>query len=374
MRIRTDIPYGNACRIAVADRDGVTEVSFASDAHGGPERLWFCLRAEREARDTGRSIRFVLRHPDSMLAGLNLDAHRPVVRTANRDWERLGAGDVVDLRDGRKTVAWTAPMPSSWIDIALCYPYGIPEVEALVRETGGYWHIDEIGVSQSARPIQRLSNSYGGDPKKPGIFLFARQHSGETPGSWVLDGLMRHLAERREERLVVWVVPLTNIDGVEQGDYGKDNFPYDLNHAWGHAPMRHEVLAMQRDVERWGERCRPVFAADFHAPSGTEREGVYSFAVIQDEPPVMNPAAAVWGERISRELGADLVHEPFTRVATYTSRWTTPSMTGFFSKRGVPALCVETPYAIIRERVLTREDYRMIGARVADGIVAMATR
>jgi len=308
-----------------------------------------------------------------MLADLNLDAYRPVVRTAERDWERLGAGTVVDFPDGRKTVAWTVPMPSSWVEVALCYPYGVPDVEALARETGGYWRMEEIGVSQSARPIWRLSNSYGGEPKRPGIYLFARQHSGETPGSWVLDGLLRRLAERREERIVVWAAPLTNIDGVEQGDYGKDNFPYDLNHAWGDAAMRHEVLAMQRDVDRWAGRCRPAFVADFHAPGGTEREGVYSFVVLQDEPPVMNEVASAWGERIGREIGADLVHEPFARVATYPSRWRTPSVTGFFAKRGVPAICMETPYAIIRERVLTREDYRMIGARVADGIVAMAT-
>ena len=59
-------------------------------------------------------------------------------------------------------------------------------------------------------------------------------------------------------------------------------------------------------------------------------------------------------------------------MATWAPRWTTPSVNGFFAKQGIPALCLETPYAIIRERVLTREVYRAIGARIADGIVAKA--
>ena len=116
----------------------------------------------------------------------------------------------------------------------------------MIQETGSFWRVDTIGVSQGGRPLLRLSNDYG-RPKgeRPGVFLMARQHSGEVSGAWVLDGVLRRFAELGEAAPLVWAIPLANIDSVEQGDYGKDNFPYDMNRAWGKLPMRHETLVLQ---------------------------------------------------------------------------------------------------------------------------------
>ena len=155
---------------------------------------------------------------------------RPVVRggrlstrgdASDGDWQRLEAGIVGQLPDGRTCVTWVVGAPPgppypSYLDVAYCYPYGLPEVEALMRETEGYWQADIIGVSQGGRPLVRLSNAYGqAGGQRPGLYLIARQHSGETPGSWVLDGFLRHLVLLGEAAPLVWSVPLTNIDGVE---------------------------------------------------------------------------------------------------------------------------------------------------------------
>jgi hypothetical protein len=382
LRVETGVPYGNACDTEVVEEGGAAEVRFAADPHGGPECLWFCFRLAADGPPRGGGppaagrVRLVLKHPHNMLGVGRGENLRPVIRRPGSDWERLPGPSVEVFPDGRHVAAWTVPAPDPWLDLALCYPYGMPEVRRLVEETGGYWRADTIGVSQGARPIVRLSNSAGErDGKRPGLYLLARQHSGETPGSWVLDGVLRRMAARGPETPLVWAVPLANIDGVEQGDYGKDNFPYDLNRAWGHAPqgqpMRHEIMVIERDVRAWKERCRPMLGLDFHAPGGNEAAGAYVFVPDPKAQAERHRAAAPWLDLMARALG-DLAAKDFARVARYPSRWTTPSFREFFESSGAPGLCLETPYAMVGERVLGRQDYGQMGRRLADGLAAQA--
>jgi hypothetical protein len=293
------------------------------------------------------------------------------VRFAGGDWERLDEPEVEELPDGRRSIAWTVEVPRDFVDVAYCYPYGRDELTSLLRETNGTWRVDPIGVSQNARPLLRLSNDYGTKgSERPGLYVIARQHSGETPGSWVLDGFLRHVATLGDAGPLVWAVPLSNIDGVDQGDYGKDNFPYDLNRAWGPAPMRHEVLVFQRDIHRWSERCRPVLGIDLHAPGGAERDGVYAFMPDPNAYPEMHDVTRKWMTTVAEALTPEYAADQYARVATYASRWDTPSFGRFFYQTlGIPALSVETPYGMIRERVLARQDYREIGRRIAEGVL-----
>lgn len=381
IEVRTDVPYGNAAEISVVERGDRTEVHFCADPHGGPECLWFCFRLEWEAPAEAREVDLVLEHVDNMLGGSQPQAMRPVVRygreeRANPAWQRLGEGSVGRHPDGRAFVTWEMCLPSDlpapqFADVAYCYPYGAPDVDALVQETGGCWQVDSIGLSQGGRSLLRLSNGYGGaDDQHPGLYLLARQHSGETPGSWVLDGFLRYIATLGKPAPLVWAVPLTNVDGVEDGDYGKDNFPYDLNRAWGRPPMRHEVLALQADIRRWTERCRPALVLDLHAPGACETGGIYCYLPDPALHSRFHQEALSWTASIKGSLTRQYAAECFERVARYPSRWETPRCTGYcWSRHGVCGLGIETPYALVGDLVLTRERYREAGARIAAGVI-----
>lgn len=378
LQIDTTIPYGNACDISIRVGESTPEVGFSADPHGGLETLWFCFRlVDKEAEITG-PIRLVLKNPQNLLGYLPATNIRPVVRPKDGDWERLGAGTIETLPDGRIQVVWMLNLTSAYIDVAFCYPYGVPEVEQLTRDTDDYWQLDTVGVSQAARPILRLSNDYGeADSKRPGLYLIARQHSGETPGSWVLDGFLRHLASLGEHTPVVWAIPLSNIDGVEQGDYGKDNWPYDLNRAWHtglRRPMRHEVLVIQRDIRLWAKRCRPMLAIDFHAPGGTEAEGIY-FHLPDPETDIQHYQQSFkWVDAIKDAMSPKYARPFSPRFSKYPSRWDEPwGRPGFktymWDQYQTCGLSIETPYALINDLVLTRERYQEAGARIAQGIV-----
>ncbi len=366
-RVETAFPGGNAAQVSV----GAGEVAFTPGPHGGPECLWFHLRVVRAAAAPGAPLRLVLDHPDNMLGGEPVESLRPVLRREEGDWERLPAGVREALPDGRVRLGWAIPGPATWLELACCYPYGREELAALLRETRGALAEAVLGVSQEERPIVRLGNGPGAPGSaRPGVYLIARQHSGETPGSWVLDGFLRHVASLGTAAPLVWAVPFANIDGVEQGDYGKDNFPYDLNRAWGDPPMRHETHVIMKDVWRWKERCAPRLALDLHAPGACEAEGIYAFLPNPANLPVEHAQAEPWATAIGAALGPEFTAPRVHQVAYYASRWNTPNFTAWVaSALQVPALTLETPYALAGDRVFTRERYREAGVRIATAVL-----
>jgi len=367
IRLQTSIPGGNAAHVSLRHEGDTAVVGFHPAPHGGPETLWFCFRLV-DGEGT-RQVHLVLHNVHNMLGGGRPQFLRPVLRLDAADWDRLPAPQLIEHPDGRVDARWTIPAPRRHADIACCYPYGREELAALLKQTAGVWHCDTIGVSQGGRPIVRLANDYGtAGSTRPGLYLVARQHSGETPGSWALDGMLRELAERGNDAPMVWAVPLANIDGVEQGDYGKDNFPYDLNRAWGRPPMRHETLVLQQDIGRWRTRCKAALAMDLHAPGACEAEGIYAFLPRPGRFPQVEQPLAGAAETIRVALDCYAAAK-FQRTADYPSRWETPNFTAYMNSLGVPGLSIETPYGLAGELLLTREDYQEAGRRIARGIL-----
>ena len=372
LKLNSRFPGGNAADVEIVETSPIPEVRFASDPCGGPEALWFCFRLEETAPDPGRhtKVRLVWNHFDNVLGAGDSPCCVPVCQVPGQPWTRLTQGQETRTPDGRRQLTWLVPHPAPTLEIAFCFPYGPADVDATLERGKDYWQAAAIGLSQGGRRIVRLSNAPGTPGgTQPGIYLIARQHSGETPGSWVLDGFLRHLAQIRKAGYVVWAVPLAHIDGVMGGHYGKDGFPYDLNRAWGTPPMRHETLVIRNDVQRWKARCKPLLAIDLHAPGACERDGVYAF-VSKDTGNPLLAEETKWCNVLQNELQAEFAAPEFKRVANYRSRWETPGFGDFMrNELGVPALSLETPYSQAGGSVLTQKSYREIGRRLALAIM-----
>ena len=367
LTVSNRIPYGNAGRARVFMEGDLPVVAFTPAPHGGPEVMWFCFRLTETDTPTAQKVRITLQNFGNLLGAGSPSALYPVYQPQGQAWYRMKAGAPTSLPDGRMDISWTIPYPTPSTDVALCFPYGKPELKNLLGKSKGYWKQDEIGMSQSGRPLIRLANDYGSPGgRRHGLYLVARQHAGETPGSWAMHGLLEYISRGRRDQFVVWAVPLADMDGVLHGDYGKDNYPYDLNRAWGTPPMRHETLVYQRDIARWRERCQPVLAIDFHSPGACATEGVYVYLPSPDNFPDAHRAAQKWANVIKQELGTEYAADDFARVATYASRWNTPTFTAHAaSALDLPALSLEIPYCKVGTTVLTQKHYREIGKRIA---------
>lgn len=374
IKVSTSIPYGNACDVSIEECGNTATVYFAASPSDGPQCLWFCFRIETTR--ILKHIKLVLKHPYNMLMGsCELSNILPVIRKDGEQWHRIEKTyQFHTLPDGRYQISWILNNPGKINDIALCYPYGLPELESLLQTSKGYWKKDIIGVSTENRPIIRLANDYSSaGTKKPGIYIIARQHSGETPGSWVLDGLMRHLVTLETKDVIIWVIPLSNIDGIEKGRYGKDYFPFDLNRSWGKKVLRHENLVIQRDIARWMERCNPVLGLDFHAPGGAEGKGVYFFFMDKEKPVKIKNKEFLWINLIGKEVGNEYMLSGLKRNSK--PEGDLKNMVGlmftcyFDYVLKIPALCIEVPYGISNDKALEIKDYQEIGKRIAIAII-----
>lgn len=87
-------------------------------------------------------------------------------------------------------------------------------------------------------PIDCLTFSNEQKEKKKAIVILARQHAGETVGSWVIEGVIEHLSKKCKEseflkkNYVVQIIPMVNPDGVVIGNYRSNLSGSDLNRNW----------------------------------------------------------------------------------------------------------------------------------------------
>ncbi|HCG24459.1 MAG TPA: hypothetical protein DE060_19545 [Lentisphaeria bacterium] len=350
------------------------EVSFSGSPHGGIAALWFHFRIFNDGKDVLPSRMVLkLKHIMTML-GAGRGEFYPVIRYGEGEWKRLTDRIPSVREDGHRAVCWLADTPESgeYAEVAFCYPYGVKEFDTMLKDTGGYWTRDEIGVSAAGRSFFRISNCYGSESeRRKGCYLFARQHAAETSGAWVLDGILRRLAERNVT-FPVWCVPFADIDGVIDGNYGKDSFPQDINRSWGpHAPMRHENMVMIQDLNLWKLRVIPEDSAifDFHSPGAAEK-GVYSF--LQKAVPA-DSRFYRWVQETGKAL-QPYSHDDFIKYGNYKkfAAWG-----GFynlsefaFNTLHISFASFETSYYEAGRQVLEIKDYRNIGAIFAERLIS----
>ncbi len=368
LTVNTRIPAGNAAAVTLREDGECPEVRFSSDPRHGATALWFCFRLADPASEANRQgkVRLTWEHVDSVPGGVGDPAGcRPVFQPVGHAWTRLKHGEKTLEPDGRIALSWMIPYPAPATDVALCFPYGTAELDWLRQHYGDYWAAAEPGISGGGRPIVRLFNNAGAPGgTHPGLYLVARQHAGETPGSWVLEGFLQHLAQIRKAGYVVWAVPLADPDGVADGSYGRGALPGDFDAAWGPAPGRHAVRVLRDDLKRWKGRCRPILALDIQAPGAFEQEGVYALA--GGDPDGATAAEETkWCNVLRTELQAQFAAPEFKRNAPAGAD------IGAFLRAdlGVPALRLMIPYSQAGETLLTQKLYREIGRRLALGVL-----
>ncbi len=373
LKLESRFPGGNARKLSVDTEGDIPVVRFTADPCQGPECLWFNFRLVDTSPESTqvKKVQLVLKFFDNLYGSGDPIRVRPVCKHQNRDWVRLKPGKIEVPQDGQHSVSWIIDHPDPMVEVAVSFPYGSAEIRQLTGKTKGYWQTDSIGLSQAGRPIHRLSNHYGtpgGD--RPGIYLIARQNPGETPGSWVLDGLLRELARTRNQRCIVWVVPLADIDGIHRGEYGKKSGPFNLNRSWGCSFYRHETLVIQNDLNRWKERCLPVLGVNFQSPGICDIEGIHCYLPDSARFPDFHKTSTGWANNIANRLPAKFAASDFRKPA--------PKRPGgpeseFISYCGeslkICALTLLSPYSLAGDNLMSRKCYREAGKAIAMGIL-----
>lgn len=175
-------------------------------------------------------------------------------------------------------VQLTVEMPGPRLYVARLEPYRLSDHERLLERLKGnpLADVTTIGRTVQGRPLEIVRIGQTQAPHR--VFLRARAHPWEPGGNWVLEGLAARLlagddrAKAYRERYCLWLLPMTNKDGVARGLTRFNLQGKDLNRNWDQ-PADPVLAPENAAMEKWLEAMiarglRPDLAIDFHNDAG----------------------------------------------------------------------------------------------------------
>ena len=372
----TDVTSGNGRLLELRRGESAWVVRFMPESRTSPQALWFNFSLSGL---DGAPVRLIWDNADITLGGAaNLDQVRPVLRADRGDWRRVDEVGVIQTPDGRRQVVFEQSEPCEALQVAFCYPYGPEDLQATLDELDGAWEPAVIGLTREGRELPRLRQIERRiDGPLPGVLFMARQHAGETPGSWLMDGILRFIASDDpvarswRGRFDCWLVPFADLDGVVNGDYGKDALPWDFNRAWERLPMRPEVYALQQDLRRFVSATAPRVVIDLHAPVHATPDLFHHLP--RDQRPLAQMQAAREFTAHTAAQFPELDPATIARPTRYASRWNALAMLGSWVWDNLDhtlATTIETSYQRLAGKVLEPDGYRNIGRRVVLAVMS----
>jgi murein tripeptide amidase MpaA len=192
---------------------------------------------------------------------LGWENYRACLSEDREDWRRAETS----YADGVLTIEVAAASDSVWI--AYFAPYTMERHHDLVAEIATLPGVEyrSLGQTLDGREIDYFRLD-GGSLQ---VWLYARQHPGETMAEWWMEGALERLLDdsdpivrRLRERATFHIVPNMNPDGSFRGHLRTNAVGTNLNREW-HAPSLEkspEVFHVRGEMDRTGVD----FAMDVH--------------------------------------------------------------------------------------------------------------
>jgi hypothetical protein len=212
----------------------------------------------------GRKLTFVL-------GKANVGVRGPAVSSdGGKTWNWMGAGVVSDG-------AFTFSFPAGGEEVRFCVgmPYLRADLESCLARHKNNPDLQVEVLSKTRRgrevPLVHIRNS--GAKGRYAVAVTSRHHCCEMMASYVLEGLLEGVLA--EDPAGLWLranadflfVPMMDLDGVEDGDQGKNRAPFDHNRDYAGAPPRYpEVAALKERLPAWTDG-RPLVFLDLHDPA-----------------------------------------------------------------------------------------------------------
>jgi len=265
--LRTD--YENANGRLVTLEDGPV-VRFEAEARSSPRPLWF--RFWLTGLPRFGNVDLVLANADECLGGVaSFEPALPAYREPTGRWMRCDLG-AIDEQTGE--FRFTCPTGPGDLEVAFCHPYSVSDLRAWIDSLPAEVAREQLCISPEGLSVPLLRI---GDPERArrGVWVIARQHAAEAPGSWALPGLVEWLLAQPQSEIALNVVPMMDIEGVARGDYGKSVWPDDFWEDWGGESRHPAVAATRAAIDAWAARAPCDLLLDLHAPLASHGNHAY---------------------------------------------------------------------------------------------------
>lgn len=265
----------------VAIQGDVVDLEIAKD-HQSDFYQWFYFRLTGGG---GRAVTLRLTNCAGAAYPDGWPGYQACVSQDREDWTRAETS----YADGVLTISLTAASDSVWV--AYFAPYTMERHHDLVASVvAAGVDYRSLGQTLDGRELDYFKLPGG----KLQVWLYARQHPGETMAEWWMEGALERLLDdadpvvrRLREKATFHIVPNMNPDGSFRGHLRTNAVGVNLNREW-HAPSAEkspEVLFVRNEMDKTGVD----FAMDIHGDEAIAAnflagfEGIPSFKQAQQD-------------------------------------------------------------------------------------------
>lgn len=284
MKISADFPGGNCRVIDVKKSNGVTIVRLEQELRDTP-RWWFYWFFKVEDAIPGEVI-FCFNNGDVV------SPCGPVTGTDGMNWEWCE-----NSRIDAKSFKYTFLNEEKIRYFSFSLPYVSSDFERFYNVIKNDSAVKRSILTHSEQNIAIPIITFGNGEKD--IFITARLHCCESTASFALEGIVLSLLNKHRDMLSEFrfhILPFADIDGVENGDQGKDRFPHDHNRDYIDNP----IYEFTRALMLYSQNTNPICFLDLHSPwcwgGGNDEPHIHLAPYITPNPNIQNKFAEILSE------------------------------------------------------------------------------
>lgn len=337
-----------------------------------------CVYLEQELRDTnrwwfywnfcacgmeGKKVRFCFEN------GEVVGRYGPCKSTDCVHWEWAGADTVIDptcfeytFGENEQEVYFAFSIPYQTKDLNYFLDthraMGITETEFVKTEKGRSLRLLKIGNPES----------------KYHIYFTCRHHACESTASYVLEGVMGYLLTKGHnitEKYLFHIIPMVDLDGVEEGDQGKGRYPHDHNCDYCEEP----IYAYTKAMYEYTEKFPPYLVLDYHSPGkwGKMHDIVHLVNMPAPEDVLEDHLGELWEKVIAEDRTGDSISYHVSNNLKYGVDWHTdgreaPYSVNYFWRKGAKlSVSLEIPY-FGKSEVYTQSNLRLLGTHLGKAV------
>jgi len=146
----------------------------------------------------------------------------------NKNWKRIKTS----FSKKNKTLTWTHKSSKKNVFFAYYPPYTIEMKNKLINKYKNRKNVKHILLNKNIDTLL-----LGSGPLH--IYIVARQHPGETIGSWMAEGFLNAYFSSKQRKIIektftIVVIPMANPSGVKSGHWYTNKKGQNLNRSWRH--------------------------------------------------------------------------------------------------------------------------------------------
>ncbi|MDB4349653.1 M14-type cytosolic carboxypeptidase [Omnitrophica bacterium] len=184
----------------------------------------------------------------------------------NKNWKRIKTS----FSKKNKTLTWKHRSTKKNVYFAYYPPYTTVMKQKMMMKYKNKKGVKAKTLGKSKVDALILGNG----PLK--IFIVARQHPGESIGSWMIEGFLKEYFSDVQRKVVedvftFYIIPMANPDGVKLGHWYTNKKGQNLNRSW-----RHNKTSETNAIKKLMTEKKALLYLDLHGDEGASKHFITS--------------------------------------------------------------------------------------------------